>query len=179
VDTKKVFQLGCKLVDSDDAGTRQKVITMLGSEAGLAIIKSLTDVMDANQNSGTTLSIFRDRVLPFYRIISHPDILSSLMLETPVDTIYTFLFGPGGRRGLSISRFTATALSNMYPGDSGDGEDSSRAISTCLAVLDRLIEINQSAQVIEGFTPIVETIAACFPENSMVRVPRELKFSEA
>jgi len=42
----------------------------------------------------TTVSIFRDRTLPLYRIISHPDVLSSLILETPVDTIYTFLFGP-------------------------------------------------------------------------------------
>ena len=125
--------------------------------------------MDASQEDETTVSIFRDRTLPFYRIISYPDVLSSLILETPVDTIYTFLFGPSGRRGLRAFRFTATALSGMIlRHSSSDEEVSTIAISSSLAVLDRLIEINQSAQVIEGFTAIVETISACLPENFMI-----------
>lgn len=86
VDTKQFFQMGRNLIESEDAGTRQHVITKLGAETGLAIIKTLTDIMDACQKDETTVSIFRDRTLPFYRIISHPDVLSSLILETPVDT---------------------------------------------------------------------------------------------
>ncbi len=169
VDTKKFFQMGWNLIESGDAGTRQHLITKLGAETGLAIIKIMTDIMDASQKDETTVSIFRDRTLPFYRIISHPDVLSSLILETPVDTIYTFLFGPSGRRGLSVFRFTATALSGMILGhSSSDEEVSTIAISSSLAVLSRLIEINQSAQVIQGFTAIVETISACIPENFMV-----------
>jgi len=125
--------------------------------------------MDASQKDETTVSIFKDRTLPFYRIISHPDVLSSLILKTPVDTIYTFLFGPSGRRGLSVFRFAATALSGMILGRSAsDKELSTIAMSSSLAVLDRLIEINQSAQVIEGFTAIVKTISACIPENFLV-----------
>ncbi|MCJ1413701.1 hypothetical protein MMC32_000025 [Xylographa parallela] len=125
--------------------------------------------MDASERDETTISIFKDRTLPFYRIISHPDVLSSLILESPVDTIYTFLFGPSGRRGLRVFRSTATALSGMVLGhSSSDEEVSSIAISSSLAVLDRLIEINQSAQVIEGFTAIVETISACIPDEFMV-----------
>ncbi|KAL9132322.1 MAG: hypothetical protein Q9175_006504 [Cornicularia normoerica] len=169
VDTKKFFQMGWNLIKSEDAGTRQQVITKLGAETGLAIIKTITDIMDASHKDETTVSIFRDRTLPFYRIISHPDVLSSLILETPVDTIYTFLFGPSGRRGLSVFRFTATALSGMILGHSpSDEEVSTIAMSSSLAVLSRLIEINQSAQVIQGFTAIVETISACIPENFVV-----------
>ena len=188
VDTNKFFQMGWNLIKSEDAGTRQHVITKLGAETGLAIIKTLTDIMDASQKDETTVSIFRDRTLPFYRIISHPDVLSSLVLETPVDTIYTFLFGPSGRRGLLVFRSTATALSGMILGHSpGDEEVSAIAISSSLAVLDRLIEINQSAQVIEGFTAIVETISACIPENFMVpnaqqsltRIRRRLKIGSS
>jgi hypothetical protein len=169
VDTKKFFQTGWNLIESEDAGIRQHVITKLGAEAGLAIIKTLTDIMDASQKDETTVLIFKERTLPFYRIISHPDVLSSLILETPVDTIYTFLFGPGGRRGLGMFRSTATAISGMMLEHSpSDEEVSTIAISSSLAVLDRLIEINQSAQVIEGFTSIVEKISACIPENFMV-----------
>jgi hypothetical protein len=161
--------MGWNLMESKDAGTCQHIITKLGAETGLAIIKTLTDIMDANQNDETTVSIFRDRTLPFYRIISHPDVVSSLVLETPVDTIYNFLFGPSGRRGLSVFRFTASALSDMTFGHfSSDEEGSSIAISSSVAVLDRLIELNQNAQVIEGLTAVVETISACIPKNYMV-----------
>ncbi|WPG98204.1 Hypothetical protein R9X50_00099100 [Acrodontium crateriforme] len=169
VDTQTFFQMGWNVIKSEDAGTRQDVITKLSAETGLAIIKTLTDSMDANQDDESTVSIFRNKALPFYRIISHPDVLSSLILENPVHTIYTFLFGPGGRRGLQVFRSTATALSRMISGHSSSNEEVSIVpISSSLAVLDRLIEINQSAQVIEGFTAIVETIFACIPENFMI-----------
>jgi hypothetical protein len=169
VNTKKFFQMGFDLIESEDAGSRQHVITKLAADTGLDIIKALIDTMDPSQKDETSAVIFRDRMLPFYRAISHPDVLSSLILETAVDTIYTFLFGPSGRRGLRAFRFTATSLSIMILGDSpSDEEVSITAISSSLAVLDRLIEINQSAQVIEDFVAIVETIAAFIPENLIV-----------
>ncbi|KFY14961.1 hypothetical protein V491_05834 [Pseudogymnoascus sp. VKM F-3775] len=163
------LRIGWSLIEREDAGIRQDVVTKLSGEAGLSIIKTVTETMDASQMAETSISIFRDKAIPLYRIISHPDVLSSLILETPVDTIYTFLFGPSGRRGLGVFRFTATALSRMILGHSSSDEEASIiAISSSLAVLDRLIEINQSAQVIEGFSSIVETISACIPENLMV-----------
>ncbi|KFZ11229.1 hypothetical protein V502_07659 [Pseudogymnoascus sp. VKM F-4520 (FW-2644)] len=169
MDIERLLQIGWNLIESEDAGIRQDVITKLGAETGLSIIKTITDTMDASQTDETSIAIFRDRTLPLYRIISHPDVLYSLMLETPVDTIYNFLFGPSGRRGLGVFRFTATALCGMILGHSPSDEEASIiAISSSLAVLDRLIEINQSAQVIEGFISIVETISACIPENFMV-----------
>ncbi|KFY58166.1 hypothetical protein V496_06233 [Pseudogymnoascus sp. VKM F-4515 (FW-2607)] len=169
LNVEKFLQTGWKLIESEDAGVRQDVVTKLGEEAGLSIIKSITDTMDASQTDETSISIFKERTLPLYRIISHPEVLYSLILETPVDTIYTFLFGPSGRRGLGVFRFTATALSGMVLGNSPSDEEASIiAISSSLAVLDRLIEINQSAQVIEGFSAIVETISACIQENFMV-----------
>lgn len=169
VNLKSFLQMGWNLIESEDAGIRQQVITKLGAETGLAIIKTLTNIMDASRNDEATVSIFRDRTLPFYRIISHPDVLSSLILESPVDAIYTFLFGPSGRRGFRAFHFTATALSGMILGNSSDDEEvSTIAISSSLAVLDRLIEINQSAQVIEGFTAIIETISDCIPDNLVV-----------
>jgi hypothetical protein len=64
-------------------------------------------------------------------------VLSSLILEIPVDTIYTFLFSPSGWRGLSVFRSTVTALSGMILGHSlSDEEVSTIAISLSLAVLD-------------------------------------------
>ena len=101
--------------------------------------------MDTNQKDETTVSIFKDRTLPFYRITSYPNILSSLILKTFNNIIYTFLFDPSDRRDLSVFRFTATALSIMILGHSlSDEEVSTIAISSSLAVLSGLIEINHS-----------------------------------
>jgi hypothetical protein len=188
VDIKKFFEIGLSLVESEDAGIRQHIITKLAAETGLVIIKTLTDVMDASQEDETTAAIFTDMTLSFYRIISHPDVLSSLILESPVDTIYTFLFGPSGRRGLSAFRFTATALSEIILGHSSNDEEvSTNAVASSLAVLDRLIEINQSAQVIDEFTTIVEIISACISENvmdpnvkmSLTRIKRRLNIGSS
>jgi hypothetical protein len=135
VDIKKFFEIGLSLVESEDAGIRQHIIIKLAAETGLVIIKTLTDVMDASQEDETTAAIFTDMTLSFYRIISHPDVLSSLILESPVDTIYTFLFGPSGRRGLSAFRFTATALSEIILGHSSNDEEvSTNAVASSLAV---------------------------------------------
>ena len=112
------------------------------AETGLAIIKTVTEIIDVSQKDETTIPIFKDRTPPFYGIISHPDVLSSLILESPVDTIYTFFFSPNGRRGLSVFRFTAAALSELVLGHlSSDEELFTITISSSLAVLDRLIKI--------------------------------------
>ena len=85
-------------------------------------------------------------------------------------------------------RSTATALSGIILGhSSSDKEVSTVALSSSLAVLDRLIDINQSAQVIKGFTAIVETISACIPENfigpnaqqSLTRIRRRLNIGSS
>ena len=113
--------------------------------------------MDAIQDDETTVSIFKDRTLSSYRIISRRMCLSTLILDTTLGNIYTFLFGSNGRRGLRTFQFTSTALSGMIIGHySSNKEVSITTISSSLTVLDQLIEINQSGQVIEGFTAIVE-----------------------
>lgn len=125
--------------------------------------------MNVNQKNEITVSIFKDRIFFFYKIIFHSNVLFSLILKTSVDIIYTFFFGFNGRRDLSVFRFTAAALSEMMLSHfSSDEEFFIIVISSSLAVLDRLIEINQNAQIIENFIAIVETIFACFFDNFMI-----------
>ncbi|KAH8811111.1 hypothetical protein F5884DRAFT_876247 [Xylogone sp. PMI_703] len=145
-----------------DAEIRQHVITKLGSETGLIMVKELTDLMVAVQHSkADRMMIFKNHAIPFYQMISHSDVLSSLLLETPVDIIYTFLFGP-------------TAIKDLDLSDSHNDETfSTLALSSTLAVLDRLTEVNQSAQVIDGFIPIIKDIAACIPEHAALPIGRQ------
>lgn len=125
VDFKQFFQLGWSLINSGDASIQQHVINKLGTEKGLGIIKNLTELMEVRQNDTTTVPLFVGVIVPFYRIISHLDVLHSLVLETSVDGIYTFLFGPRGRRGLNAFEFTASALTGVILDSSAGYEEAS------------------------------------------------------
>lgn len=169
VDIKAFFQAGYSLIEANDIGTRQHVVTKLGEEMGLQIIKSLVQYIEDNQGA-SAISAFTECTLPFFRIISHPGILSSLLLENQVAIIYTFLFGPAGQRGLTLFRMTATTLRGLVQGQNvrGTQELAVTAISSTLAVLDRMIEINQTAQVIDGFSTVFQSIIAFSPEDIMI-----------
>ncbi|KAI4175839.1 MAG: hypothetical protein LQ343_001452 [Gyalolechia ehrenbergii] len=170
----KFFKLGWELLSTDPTETGQQVIKKLATEEGLAMIKALTD----RQNNGviqTSLDDFRDTTLPFLRTISHPDVLSSLILETPLDTIYTFLFGPNGRRAVSLFKSTASAVGTCASHTGVQDEESiAVAVTTCLSALERIVELNQGAQVIDEFTSIVNDLAANIPEHFLEAGSRSL-----
>ena len=102
VEVGKFFTVGWDLTSKEHTETGQQIIKKLATEEGLAMIKALADKKLDGVELETSLRIFKDRTLPFFRTISHPDILSSLILETPLDTICTFLFGPNGRRAINL-----------------------------------------------------------------------------
>ncbi|KAL8841355.1 MAG: hypothetical protein Q9170_000986 [Blastenia crenularia] len=163
----KFFGMGWDLISRDPTETGQRIIKKLATEEGLAMIKALADEQaEGVVNPSTRLNNFKDKTLPFYRTISHPDVLSSLILETPVDTICTFLFGPNGRRAIRLFDSTASALNSLVS-DQGatDEEFTSVAVAASLGVLEKIVELNQSAQVIEEFTSIVTKLATTIPEE--------------
>lgn len=184
-DAQKFFEMGWKLMSKEDVGTRQQIVTKLGTEQGILMIKALTDLMVDDRPGEYTTRVFKRITLPFYRIVSHPDVLSSLILESSVDTICNFLFGPSGRRAIITFRFAAQALSALaLDGSLEDQEQFSIGLTATLALLQRIVDLNQSAQIIEEFTPIVEKFSACMPERtdlhaaqrSLDRIRRRLGF---
>ena len=48
VNIKKFFQIGQDLIKSEDIGIRQYIITKLGVEIGLVIIKTLIDIINTS-----------------------------------------------------------------------------------------------------------------------------------
>lgn len=166
-DAQKFFEMGWKLMSKEDVGTRQQILTKLGTEQGIVMIKALTDLMVDDRPKEYVIRVFKRITLPFYRIVSHPDVLSSLILESSVDTICSFLFGPNGRRAVTIFRFAAHALSALASDSSLENQEQfSIALTATVALLQRIVDLNQSAQVMDDFTPIVETISACMPERT-------------
>ena len=169
------FKMGWRLTGKGDTETGQQIIKKLGTEEGLAMIKALTDEQADSIELEMRLHHFKDRTLPFFRIISHPDILSSLILETPLDTIYTFLFGPNGRRAINLFKFTTPALVALaWDETAKDEELTSIAVTASLAVLERIVELNQAAQVITEFTSIVSEFSTIIPERFLQAGSRSL-----
>lgn len=183
----KFFKLGWELISKEDTETGQQIIKKLASEEGLAMIKALADQNVDGVELETRLRIFKDSTLPFFQIISHPDILSSLILEAPLDTICTFLFGPNGRRAINLFKSTTSAIGAFASAGATKDEDlTSIAVTASSAVLEKIVELNQSAQVVPEFTSIVNDLLNSIPEEllhagsrSLARVRQRLGLGDA
>lgn len=167
--------MGWDLTSKEHTETGQQIIKKLATEEGLAMIKTLADEQTSVVSPEMRLRIFTDRTLPFFRTISHPDIQSSLILETPLDTICTFLFGPNGRRAVDLFKSTTSALGALARDKTVEDEElSSIAVTANLAVLEKIVELNQSAQVITDFTLIVNELSTTVPEQLLQAGSRSL-----
>ena len=166
VEIGNFFKMGWDLVSKEHTETGQQIIKKLATEEGLAMIKALVDEQAEGVELETRLRKYKDGTLPFFRTISHPDILSSLILETPLDTICTFLFGPNGRRAINLFKATTSALGALAWDESAKDEElTSIAVTASLALLERIVELNQGAQVITEFTSIVNDLSTTIPEQ--------------
>ena len=175
VEVGKFFAVGWDLTRKEDIETGQQIIKKLATEEGLAMIKALADEKLDGVEPKRSLRIFKDRTLPFFRTISHPDILSSLILEVPLDTIYTFLFSLNSRRAINLFKSTTSALGALAWEETAEDEDlASIAVIASLAVLERIVELNQSAQVITEYTSIVNDILNSIPEQVLQAGSRSL-----
>ncbi|KAL8993484.1 MAG: hypothetical protein Q9169_006311, partial [Polycauliona sp. 2 TL-2023] len=163
IDTAAFFKTGWDLLLQSDAGSQQRLIKKLSSEQGLVMVKSLAEAMDfGKQENQEALSLFQNSLLPFFQIMSHREIASSLVLEHSVEQICNFLYGSRGHRGVKVFRFFANVLSIMVTDDDMDeSEKRGPVLRPCIAVLERLIELNQGALLHQDFLPIVETISSC------------------
>lgn len=175
VEIEKFFKLGWELISKEDTETGQQIIKKLASEEGLAMIKALADENVDGIELEKRMRIFKDRTLPFFQTITHPDILSSLILEAPLDTICTFLFGPNGRRAINLFKSTTSTLGAFASAETTEDEDlTSIAVTASLAVLERIVELNQSAQVIPEFMSIVTDFSTSVPEELLHAGSRSL-----
>ena len=154
------FRLAWKLVSKGETGTKQQVITKLASEGGLHRIKEFTDIKFKNLSDGRQAAIFEEAMIPFFRAISHEDILSSLLLKTAVDTIYNFLFGPSGRRAIKLFIYAAPTLRAIA--SSSKSDIVATYIEASLAILQKIVDLNGTALIMTEFQPLLQTISQSF-----------------
>ena len=160
------FRLAWRLVSEGEAGTRQQVITKFASEGGLHRIKELTDTRFENFSDGRRAAVLEEAMIPFFRAISHEDVFSSLLLETAVDTIYNFLFGPSGRRAIGLFTYAASTLRAIT--SSCESDVVLAYVEASLAVLQKIIDLNGTALIMTEFHPLLQTISECLGEDIAV-----------
>ena len=88
------FKEARRLIDQGDGvqGVLQDVVRALSQEGGLKRIQELVERDFDLFSSATNSAVFQAEVLPFLEIVTHPNVLASLILEQAVGTIYNCLF---------------------------------------------------------------------------------------
>ena len=110
--------------------------------------------------------VLETTILPFLEVMTHKDVLYSMMLEQPVANIFVFLYGIGGRRATALFDFLAGSLQVQL--DSSLTEALYSRTLTILAALLQVLECNQTASLLEGFHHVVETLQACLDALSNI-----------
>lgn len=146
--------------------TSPRVVSTLATEGGLARIDELCRTDFDRLTVGGKVSCFEQLIVPFLRAISDKHILSSFLLENAVGTIFTFLYGVNGRRGILLLKSIAGILLTAKFDVKLDDEVLGVSISATLAALHQMLVCNQTASIEEGISEIVETISACVDELS-------------
>ena len=157
------FRLAWRLVSEGQPGTRQQVITKVASEGGLHRVKELTDTRFENISDGQQIAVLKEAMIPFFQAISHEDVLSSLLLETAVDTIYNFLFGPSGRRAIRLFTYVAPILRAIK--SSSESNVVFAYVEASLAVLQKIVDLNGTALILAEFHPLLQTMSDCLGED--------------
>lgn len=150
------------MVDSGESGVKQDVIKDLGDEKGLNWIRQIVESHFADRESGYELS-FITHCVPFLQLITHDDILSSLVLEKAVGTIYNVIYGPSGRRGIQFMQKVAEHVRILSTAASNGPEDENfgKAIAASTRALLQILELNQEGMVKSEFKAITTTFTTC------------------
>ncbi|KAJ5135138.1 uncharacterized protein N7515_004416 [Penicillium bovifimosum] len=154
--TATLFQEAKRLIESD-ASARQEVIRVLASEDGLRLI---LDVVNGNfeaMDEETRDIIFKTQVLPCLQTISNPEVLSSLVLEQAVGTIYNVLFGIDGTRAARWLNFVCGVLETDIT-----NEGSAMLLEASLHTFSGIVDLNSTAPIRDCLHTVAGRFEAVF-----------------
>ncbi|PGH32819.1 hypothetical protein GX50_04359 [[Emmonsia] crescens] len=134
------FQQALILIHQDPA-LMQEVVMLLATEGGLQRINEIARQDLEALSKGPAADVFSLQIQPLYQLMSHPNILTSAILEQAVGTLYNYLYGLNGRRAIKLFSFCVRMLDeNEFMADS---------LEACVVVFSHMIDINVNATVNE------------------------------
>lgn len=177
----RFFQQALDLVVGDES-ERQAVVTKLASEGGLKsideLVKKVEEAIDGSYESKA--AALRNYTLPLFQILAHQDVLSSLVLESSITTIFNFLFGPSGCRSISLFGFTSEVLAEAPNNASQDDWKLDAALESSAVAFTKTMDLNGTAPLVEVFKVILarllSTLAAMVTVENTQATARAEKF---
>lgn len=155
-----VIEGAIKMVESGDSDIKQAVIRDLGSDKGLRWIKNMVEADFSLKYSIVGLD-FHLHCVPFLRLISHEEILSSLALEIMVGTIYNVIYGIDGQRSIQFfNKVVNCVISTKSAAMQNSQYQYKQAIMSASAALLNTISLNQGSTVQSGFKAITAKLSS-------------------
>lgn len=157
------------LTASEDS--RRDFVNDLATEGGLRVIKQIVESKFSASYSVLNLT-FDPHCLLFLAIISFNPIMSSLVLESAVGTIYNFIYGPGGIRAIEFFSRVAACLvdTKAHQDENGISENEMPFVDAFgfstkafLATLSK----NQSAAVKPEFKEITNQFSSMYDAQEL------------
>ncbi|KAJ5999068.1 hypothetical protein N7451_006878 [Penicillium sp. IBT 35674x] len=149
------FKEARRLIEIDES-TLQNVVRWLSNEGGLRRIQELIQRDFSTLSESMKSTTFHEEMLPFLELVTFPEVLSSLVLEQAVVTIYNCIFGPGGRRGEPFLGFLAEAVGLELEKNTSTA---SGYLEVSLLVFSQVVELNSTAFIQEPLKPIAQRFA--------------------
>ncbi|GAB1319260.1 hypothetical protein MFIFM68171_09470 [Madurella fahalii] len=147
----------------------QETVQLLAKNQGLTVVRELTDQRLQTVTGDTQRkALWKDELLPLFRILAHPRVVDSAILEQEVAVIHNFVLGIGGRRMKSVFLFYLDMLDGWQRFDLGrDGDSRMSAVELSLAVLSKMMDCNTNSIVIDDLGPIIHRLATITDEPSV------------
>lgn len=156
--TASYFRMAIDLVE-DDVSLAQQVIRDMASERRLLLLKDILELLSQNKTPGTMDVIWNSRISPLFRIILHPSIVDSIVVEQEMATIYRALLGIDATRLRCLFDFVFRIVDHWseVPLDTDDATRT-EVLSLGCGVLAKVIDTSTANIVNVHFTSICEDI---------------------
>lgn len=152
------FKRGLELMDGD-TGASQEAIRLLSGHTGLNFVKAMVDQSVSQATSDVAkLHLWVTQISLFFRLITHPQVVDSNVLEQEVATIYSFLVGVNASRVNKLSEFLLD-LAEAWPSVAEVSSPLTKVLEMSLSVLSKAIDCSTAIIVNDNFHRVVERFA--------------------
>lgn len=168
------FERGIELMEGE-IGDSQEAIRLLGGEAGLNFVRAMAaqNVMEATSDEAK-VELWETQVLPFFRLITHPRLLNSNLLEQEVAEIYSFLVGINASRVNKLFAYIIDVV-DASPRVGSTLSPVMTVLELSLSVLSKAVNFSTTILLNETFHRIVDRFVelvndSAQPEDDFLKV---------
>ncbi|KAI0013665.1 hypothetical protein F4779DRAFT_625159 [Xylariaceae sp. FL0662B] len=151
-----------EVIDSDiDAS--QDTIKKLATDGGLVYIRDVAERCVDTRQGSPALQLWLSQLQPLFKLLIHPRIVDSALLEQEVAIIYNFIVGVGGSRMKQIFDHVTEFLVNWDVPSTQSGSKMS-AVELSLGVVSKIIDCNTSNIITDAFAITAEALSLMVQE---------------